>query len=110
MNLSKLKSLSGDASFRKFYRKKKNIIAFSKKDTRKNLLIYDAINKLLLKNKIFAPKLYNYNYKNNYIEVEDLGKKTLFDFLKKKKVNRLKHFKKIIKILINIQKINKKKN
>ena len=32
----------------------------------KNLLNYDAINKLLLKNKILAPKLYNQNYKNNY--------------------------------------------
>ena len=112
-NNQNIRPIKGDASFRKFYRKKNkhktSIIVYANKQKEKNLLIYDAINKLLLKNKIFAPKLYNYNYKNNYIEVEDLGKKTLFDFLKKKKVNRLKHFKKIIKVLINIQKINKKK-
>ena len=57
MNLNKLKSLSGDASFRKFYRHNNIIIVVSKKETRKNLLIYDAINKILIKNKINAPKL-----------------------------------------------------
>ena len=64
MSLNKLKQISGDASFRKFYRNKKNIIVFSKKDIRKNLLIYDAINKILVKNKIKAPKLINQNYKS----------------------------------------------
>ena len=49
MNLSKLKSLSGDASFRKFYRHNNTIIVASKKEIRKNLLIYDAINKILIK-------------------------------------------------------------
>ena len=39
MNLNNLKPISGDASFREFYRKKKNIFVFSKKDKRKNLLI-----------------------------------------------------------------------
>ena len=48
MNLSKLKSLSGDASFRKFYRYNNIIIVVSKKESRKNLLIYDAINKILI--------------------------------------------------------------
>ena len=48
MNLSKLKSLSGDASFRKFYRYNNTIIVASKKEIRKNLLIYDAINKILI--------------------------------------------------------------
>ena len=46
---------------------------------------------LLIKNKILAPKLYNQNYKNNYIEIQDLGKKTLFDILKRKKTNKLKY-------------------
>ena len=115
MNFSKGKivQIKGDASFRKFYRRKNkqktSIIVYAKKQKEKNLLIYDAINKLFIKNEILAPKLYNHNYKNNYIEIEDLGKKTLFDFLKNKKINRLKYFKKIIKILINIQKINEKK-
>ena len=112
-NSKNIKAITGDASFRKFYRKKNNhktsIIVYANKEKEKNLLIYDAINKLLLKNKVLAPRLYNHNYKNNYIEIEDLGKKTLFNFLKNKEINRLKYFKKIIKILINMQKINKNK-
>ena len=38
MNLNKLKSLSGDASFRKFYRNKNTIIVVSKKETRKKFI------------------------------------------------------------------------
>ena len=84
MNLSKLKSLSGDASFRKFYRYKNVIIVFSKKDTKKNLLIYDAINKILIKNKIKAPKLISQNYKSKYIQIEDFGNITVYKKIKKK--------------------------
>ena len=115
MNLinNKIIEIKGDASFRKFFRKIKNnktsIIIYAKKEKKKNLLIYDAINRLLLRNNISAPKLYQQNYKKNYIEVEDLGNKTIFDILKKNK-NKIKYFKKIIKILINIQNIKQKKN
>ena len=114
MNFKKNKiiAIKGDASFRKFYRKKNkhntSIIVYSNQEKKKNLLIYDAINQLLLKNKILAPKLYDQNYKSNYIEIEDLGKKTLFDILRKKK-NKIEYFKKIIKILAKIQKIKQKK-
>ena len=55
------------------------------------------------------PKLYSQNYKNNYIEIEDLGTNTIFDIFKKKKKNKLKYFKKIIKLLVKIQKIRQKK-
>ena len=113
LNYNKTIPIRGDASFRKFYRRKNkhktSIIAYANKEKEKNLLNYDAINKLLLKNKILAPKLYNQNYKNNYIEIQDLGKKTLFDILKRKETNKLKYFKKIIKILIKVQKIKQKK-
>ena len=61
-----IKKIKGDASFRSFYRKKDNkktsIIVFSNKEKKKNLLIYDAVNKLLIKNKILAPKLINEKY------------------------------------------------
>ena len=48
---AKLKKIKGDASFREFYRNKKNksIVVVSKKEKLKNLLIYDAINKILIK-------------------------------------------------------------
>ena len=86
MKFSKeLKKIKGDASFRKFYRnkKKKTIIVFAKKEKRKNLLVYDAINRILIKNKLKAPKLFHENYKNNFIEIEDFGSKTLFEVLGK---------------------------
>tara|TARA_Y100000741_G_C18195625_1_gene535417 strand:+ start:855 stop:1148 length:294 start_codon:yes stop_codon:yes gene_type:complete len=89
MNLySNLVKLPGDASFRSFYRKinkKKSIIVFAKKEKKNNLLIYDAINKILIKNNIEAPKLIKENYKENFIEIEDLGNKNIFFKLKKKK-------------------------
>ena len=112
-NKKKVTQIKGDASFRKFYRKKKNkkssIIIYSKKEKNKNLLNYDSINKLLLKNKILAPKLLSENFSKNFIEIEDLGKQTIFDIFKKKKVNRLKVYKKILVVLIKLQKIKSKK-
>ena len=110
LNFRQLKEIKGDASFRKFYRNKKNrsIVVYAVKDKVKNLLIYDAINKILLKNKILAPKLLGQNYKNNYIEVEDFGDDVLNKLLKLKKTNKILTFKKILKILIKLQSIKDK--
>ncbi len=108
-NRSNIKEIKGDASFRKFFRKKNknftSIIIKAEKEKKKNLLIYDAINKILNKNKVLAPKLYNEDYKNNLIEVEDLGKETFFEILKKKNFDQINYFKRIIKILNKIQSI-----
>tara|TARA_S200000501_G_scaffold72185_1_gene64174 strand:+ start:35 stop:988 length:954 start_codon:yes stop_codon:yes gene_type:complete len=107
--LQNLKSIMGDASFRKFFRKKNNnknsIVVFAKKEKFKNLLVYDAINKIFNKNKILAPNLYEENYKKGYIEIQDFGDETIFKILLKKKSNKFKYFKKIVKILIQIQSI-----
>ena len=110
-SLAKLKKIKGDASFREFYRNRENksIIVISKKEKLKNLLIYDAINKILIKNKILAPILLSENYINNYIEINDFGDQTLFQILKNKKNNKYVIFKKIIKILNKIQLIKDKK-
>ena len=110
-SLAKLKKIKGDASFREFYRNRENksIIVISKKEKLKNLLIYDAINKILIKNKILAPNLLSENYINNYIEINDFGDQTLFQILKNKKNNKYVIFKKIIKILNKIQLIKDKK-
>ena len=108
-----LKQIPGDASLRSFFRvKKKNfssIIVYAKKDKRLNLLIYDAMNKILIKNNILAPKLITENYSKNFIEIEDFGNKTIFHFLKKNNKNKLSIFKKIISVLNNIQLIKDKK-
>ena len=110
-SLAKLKQIKGDASFRKFYRNKKNnsILILSKREKFKNLLIYDAINKILIKNKILAPYLLSENYLNNYIEIQDFGDQTLFEILKSKRNNKYNIFKEIIKILNKIQLIKKNK-
>ena len=77
--LREFEEIKGDASFRKFYRNKKNksIIVYSKKEKNKNLLIYDSVNKILIKNNILAIKMIRQNYKKGYIEIEDLGEKTI---------------------------------
>jgi aminoglycoside/choline kinase family phosphotransferase len=110
---STLKKIKSDASFRTFYRKKNNkknsIIVYATKEKEKNLLIYDAINSLLIENKILAPKLYKENYKKNFIEIEDFGDDTIFKLLKKNKSNKINLYKKSIDLLSRIQKIKKNK-
>ena len=107
--MAKLIKIKGDASFRSFFRKtnvkKNSIIVIAKKEKFKNLVVYDAINKILLKNKILAPHLYNENYSKNFIEIEDFGNKSLFNELNKKRKNKFFYFKKIIELLIKIQSI-----
>ena len=113
MNLNNLKKLSGDASFRSFYRKKNlkktSVFVYSKKQKKINLVIYDAINNILINNKLIAPKLINKRYNKNYIEIEDFGDQTVFQILKKKNINKLYYYKKIIILLNKIQKIKTKK-
>ena len=114
MKISKsLKKLKGDASLRTFFRNKKNnsssIIVYANKNKRSNLLIYDSINQILLKNNILAPKLLSENYSKNYIEIEDFGDKTIFKLLKKSRTNKLVIFKKIIRLLSKIQLIKQRK-
>ena len=113
MSFNKLKKLSGDASFRYFYRKKyykqSSVFVYCKKQKKINLVIYDAINNLLIKKNLLAPKLIKSNYKKNYIEIEDFGDLTVFQLLRKKKVNQFFYYKKILLMLKKIQKIKTKK-
>ena len=108
----KLKKISGDASFREFYRLRKNkstsIIVSAKKDKFKNLAVYAVINSILNANKINAPKLLSNHYKNNMIEISDLGEKSFYDHIVSKK-NKLKDYKSLIKLLTKVQKIKIKK-
>ena len=112
IQMGSIRKIKGDASFRNFYRKKVNkftsIIVKAKKEKEKNLLIYDSINKILNKNKVFAPNLYTEKYTNNLIEIEDFGDET-FNRLLKRKTNKLYYFKKIIKTLNKIQSIKDRK-
>mgnify|MGYP001344441701 FL=1 len=103
-NLTKIK---GDASSREFFRKQNNnnssVLVFAKKEKFKNLIIYDAINKIFIKNRILAPTLYNENYNKHFIEIQDFGNQTISKLLSKKNSNKLNYFKKVIKLLNRIQ-------
>lgn len=70
---------------------------------------YDSVNKLLLKKNINAPRLLSENFNKNLIEIDDLGTKTILDILKKKNINKLKIYNKILVILIKLQKIKLRK-
>ncbi len=111
--MAKFIKIKGDASLRSFFRKKVNgqssIIVYAKKEKYKNLLVYDAINKILKKNKILAPKLYTQRYNKNFIEIEDFGNETILKILKKKNKNKFSYFTKIIKLLIQVQSIKDRK-
>ncbi len=113
MKFKNLKKLKGDASSRVFFRNdKKNptsILVYADENKRSNLLIYDSINKILIKNGILAPKLLSDNFSKNYIEIQDFGDQTIFDFFQKKNVNKYFTYKKIIKLLNKIQLIRTKK-
>ena len=108
---SKILPIAGDASFRKFYRlitnKSKKIIVFTKKEKYKNLIAYSAVNKFLTDNKILAPKLYAHNYSKGIIVIEDFGDLNFKKVLQNKK-NKFTVYKKIIDLLIRIQKIKPK--
>ncbi|MDB3888229.1 phosphotransferase [Candidatus Pelagibacter sp.] len=105
----KLKKIKGDASLRTFFRKKNrnlsSIVVYAKKEKKINLLIYDSINKIFIKNNILAPNLLNENYSKNFIEIQDFGDETIFSILKKKRKNKLLIFKKILSLLKKIQSI-----
>ena len=107
MNFENIVELSGDASHRKFYRDKKNnsIIVYAKKEKRKNLLIYAAINELLNKNKILPPRLISEKYKKNYIIIEDLGDYT---GLKKFKNYKIDNYIKLFEILKKLKLVRKR--
>ena len=106
MNLKKFKKLSGDASLRQFFRTNNSVLVYSKFQKQTNLLNYDSVNKILIKNQILAPVLIKQNYDKNFIEIQDFGNKNMLDKIKSSK-NKLKEYKKILKILNKIQKIKK---
>ena len=109
MNLNKLKKISGDASFRVFYRKKNSILVHCKKEKKINLEVYDAINKILIKNKILAPKIINQKFRKDFIEIEDFGDETVYKKFHRKGASKFNLYKKILKLLCKIQKVKTRK-
>ena len=108
---SKILPIAGDASFRTFYRlilnKSRKIIVVAKEEKYKNLVAYSAVNKFLRSNKILAPKLYMHDYSKGIIVIEDFGDSSFYNVLLKRK-NKLVIYKKLIDLLLKIQKIKPK--
>ena len=66
-----IKRISGDASFREFYRikkkKKTSIIVFATKEKFRNLIVYCVVNKILNDYNILSPRLIKNSYKVNFL-------------------------------------------
>ena len=107
----KILQIAGDASFRTFYRvklkKKSKIIVLAQKEKYNNLIAYSSINKFLRANKIHAPKLYEYNFSRGLIVIEDFGNSSFYKELHKKK-NKLLVYKRLVDLLLKMQKIKPK--
>ena len=108
----KIRQIKDDASFRKFYRinlnKNSKIIVFAEKEKYKNLIAYCAVNNFLRNNKILTPRLFKYDYAKGIIIIEDFGDLTFNKVLFTKK-NKLIIYKKLVDLLLKIQKIKPKK-
>ena len=108
---SKIIPIAGDASFRKFYRlrlkKKSKIIIFASKGKYTNLVAYSAVNNFLRNNRILAPKLYEHNLSKGILIIEDFGD-TTFNKILVKKNSKFPIYKKLVDLLIKIQKIKPK--
>ena len=108
---TRLKKISSDASFREFYRIQKDtkstILVRANKDKFKNLIVYAAVNKVLIDNRIKAPKLLKEYFKNDMMEIEDLGTNSFFDYVDKRK-NKFHDYKKLIQIIVKLQNIKLK--
>ena len=113
VNLMKYKifKIADDASFRRFYRivlnGKNKIVIFSEKEKYKNLIAYSAVNRFLRNNKILAPKLYSIDYSKGSMVIEDFGDRHFSSLILRKK-NKLVIYKKLVNLLIKIQKIKVK--
>ena len=107
----KIIPITEDASYRKFYRlilnNNSKIIVSSKKEKYKNLVAYTAINKFLRRNKILAPKLIAQDYSKGIIVIEDFGDISFHKVLLRQK-KKLTTYKKLIDLLLKIQKIKPK--
>jgi len=107
----KLFPLKGDASFRKYYRlknfSKSFILSHTKKEKNSNIKTYEKISTILRKKKILVPKVFCNDFKKGFNLIQDLGNKNFLNIINKSK-SKFFIYKKIIFLLLRIQKINSK--
>ena len=63
----------------------------------------------MIENGIIAPKLISNHIKHGIMEISDLGQKSFYEFIFKKK-NKFYHYKNLVKLIIKLQNIKLKKN
>ena len=114
INLMEVKiiPITGDASFRRFYRivskKKSTILVYAEKEKFKNLVAYSTINEFLRSKNILAPKLYNHDFKKGTMIIQDFGNLSFYKILLKTK-KKFPIYKNLVNFLLTIQKIKVKK-
>lgn len=102
-DMSKPEIVSGDASFRKFYRTKRGILMDAPPKTEKNseFVLYSNI----LRNAgLHAPEIYEANYEFGFLLVEDLGNQTLANSLTN--INKSKLYRSAIDNLTKFLKVD----
>tara|TARA_Y100000590_G_scaffold448740_1_gene585855 strand:- start:283 stop:1248 length:966 start_codon:yes stop_codon:yes gene_type:complete len=108
----KILPIAGDASYREFYRLKSKsnskIFVLTNREKYKNLIVYTAINRFLRNKGILTPRLYSYDFSRGLIVIEDFGDLSFYKIIIKEK-DKLKIYKRLIDLLLKIQKIKPKK-
>ena len=102
---------SSDASFRRYFRlnyNNRSYIVMDAPPDKEPLTSYIDITGILLENNLRAPQIYKIDKKNGFLLLEDFGKKPLLTVLKGS--NYDEYYNAAIKIVIELQKINKNNN
>lgn len=102
---------SSDASFRRYFRlnyNNRSYIVMDAPPDKEPLTSYIDITGILLENNLRAPQIYKIDKKNGFLLLEDFGKQPLLTVLKGS--NYDEYYNAAIKIVIELQKINKNNN
>lgn len=102
---------SSDASFRRYFRlnyNNRSYIVMDAPPDKEPLTSYIDITGILLENNLRAPQIYKIDKKNGFLLLEDFGKKPLLTVLKGS--NYDEYYNAAIKIVIELQKMNKNNN
>ena len=102
---------SSDASFRRYFRlhyNNRSYIVMDAPPDKEPLTSYIDITGILLENNLRAPQIYKIDKKNGFLLLEDFGKKPLLTVLKGSNYDG--YYNAAIKIVIELQKMNKNNN
>ena len=102
---------SSDASFRRYFRlnyNNRSYIVMDAPPEKEPLTSYIDITEILLENNLRVPQIYKIDKKNGFLLLEDFGKKPLLTVLKGS--NYDEYYNAAIKIVIELQKMNKNNN